>query len=72
MSYADLDSGEVSGGRLTSPTVGVNWYLNRWLKLVLNYDRTWFDGGARGSTLGNPIADRETEHFVATRLQFSY
>lgn len=52
--------------------LGVNWYLNRWLKLVVNYDRTWFDGGARGSSLGNPIADRETEHFVATRLQFSY
>jgi phosphate-selective porin OprO/OprP len=63
---------QTSARTATEAAIGVNWYLNRWLKLVVNYDRTWFDGGARGSTLGNPIADRETEHFVATRLQFSY
>jgi phosphate-selective porin OprO/OprP len=47
-------------------TGGVNWYLNRWLKFQLNYSRTWFDGGASNGQ------DRDTEHFVATRLQFSY
>ena len=52
--------------------VGLNWYLNRWLKVAVDYDRTWFDGGARGSAIGNPIADRETEHFFVTRLQFAY
>ena len=51
--------------------IGVNWYVNRWLKFVVDYDRTWFDGGARGSS-GFDAADRETEHFVATRMQFSY
>jgi phosphate-selective porin OprO and OprP len=52
--------------------IGVNWYVNRWLKLVLDYDRTWFDGGARSSSSQNPIGDRDAENFVGTRFQFSY
>ncbi|RIL03431.1 MAG: porin [Proteobacteria bacterium] len=47
-------------------TGGVNWYLNRWLKLQLDYSRTWFEGGAPDGE------DRDTEHFVATRLQLAY
>ncbi len=61
-----------SARKANEAAIGVNWYVNRWLKLVLDYDQTWFDGGARGSSNGNPLADRNTEHFVGTRLQFSY
>ena len=52
-------------------TVGLNWYLNRWVKLMVDYDHTWFDGGAAGSTPGS-IADRDTEDSIFTRLQLSY
>jgi phosphate-selective porin OprO/OprP len=47
-------------------TVGLNWYMNRWTKLVLNYNRTWFDGGAPNG--GN----RNTEGVVLTRLQLNF
>jgi phosphate-selective porin OprO/OprP len=47
-------------------TVGLNWYLNRWIKVQLDYDRTWFDGGAAAG------ADREDESMILTRLQLSY
>jgi len=60
-----------SARKSTQAGVGLNWYLNRWLKLMVDYDRTWFDGGARGST-GFDAADRETEHFFVTRMQFSH
>jgi phosphate-selective porin OprO/OprP len=45
--------------------VGVNWYWNKWLKLVVNYEQTTFDGGAASG-------DRETERAVLTRLQLAF
>jgi phosphate-selective porin OprO and OprP len=52
-------------------TVGLNWYLNRWVKVMVDYDRTTFDGGAAGTAPGS-IADRETEDSIFTRLQLNY
>jgi phosphate-selective porin OprO/OprP len=46
--------------------VGLNWYLARAIKVVLDYEHTTFDGGAAGS------ADRETENFVVSRIQYSF
>jgi phosphate-selective porin OprO/OprP len=54
-----------SGEALDSWGAGVNWYINRNLKLVLDYDQTQFDGGARN-------ADRKTEKVFGQRLQISY
>jgi phosphate-selective porin OprO/OprP len=46
-------------------SVGINWYLNRFVKLALNYDHTSFDNfGA------NP--DRKTEGVILSRVQLSY
>lgn len=54
-----VDEAEAWGG-------GLNWYLNRNVKLVLDYEHTEFSGGAllRG--------DRETENAIFTRFQLSY
>jgi len=46
--------------------VGLNWYLNRWVKLMLDYDRTAFDGG------GPAGGDRPTESVVFVRWQLNY
>jgi phosphate-selective porin OprO/OprP len=45
--------------------VGVNWYLARSIKAVVDYEHTTFAGGAA-------TGDREAENFVATRLQYSF
>jgi phosphate-selective porin OprO and OprP len=37
VSQVDLNSGVVSGGRLTDLTLGCNWYLNRFLRVSSNY-----------------------------------
>ena len=47
--------------------VGVNWYMNRWLKLVLDFERTRFDGGG-----GAVRDDRETESAILFRMQLAY
>jgi phosphate-selective porin OprO/OprP len=46
--------------------VGLNWYLNKSVKLVVDYEQTSFDGGAAGGK------DRCSEHVVLTRAQVSF
>ena len=46
--------------------VGVNWYLAKAIKVVLDYEHTTFDGG---TATGD---DRESENFVVTRVQHSF
>ena len=48
--------------------VGVNWFLNRNVKLQLNYDHTTFKDGATPA-LGD---DRESEEVIQTRVQFVF
>lgn len=45
--------------------LGLNWYLNRNLKLMLDYERTDFTGGSA-------LEDRETENTIFSRVQASY
>ncbi|GIW43909.1 MAG: porin [Candidatus Binatia bacterium] len=46
-------------------SLGVNWYLNSNIKLVINYDRTWFRGGAADG-------DRKSENVILTRVQLAF
>ncbi|KAF1714927.1 porin [Pseudoxanthomonas yeongjuensis] len=56
----------VAASEATSWTLGLNWYLNSNLKLVVNYLQTSLDGGAAAG------ADREDEKAVFTRLQVAF
>ncbi len=49
--------------------LGVNWYLNQWVKVATNYEQTTFDGGA--GTIANPL-DRADERILFSRLQLSF
>jgi phosphate-selective porin OprO/OprP len=51
--------------------VGVNWYVNRHLKVMVDYDHTEFTGGAIASTVGTGT-DRPTEHALFGRLQLRF
>jgi phosphate-selective porin OprO/OprP len=64
--YPVFADAAVSSNQATSWTLGLNWYLNSNLKLVLNYLQTSLDGGAAGG------ADREDEKAVFTRLQVAF
>ncbi len=50
--------------------LGLNWYLNKNVKWVLDYDRTQFDGGS--SIDGGSLDDRETENVLLGRFQVAY
>lgn len=45
--------------------LGFNWYLNRNLKVMLDYERTEFDGGAASG-------DREDENVLFSRFQIAF
>ncbi len=45
--------------------LGVNWHLNKQIKVLLSYEHTTFDGGAA-------TGDRASEDFVVTRFQHAF
>jgi phosphate-selective porin OprO and OprP len=61
--FATIDS---AARKATAGGVGINWYLNRTVKISADYELTRFDGGAPAG------ADRAREHSVFTRFQIAY
>jgi phosphate-selective porin OprO/OprP len=73
----DIDDAAFSNGfasRTTSASsatdigIGLNWFLNRNVKIQLNYDLVTFDDGA---TVANG-SDREDEQVIQSRIQFVF
>lgn len=56
----------VSARKAKDTGIGANWYLNRYVKLQVNYDQTSFEGGAAAG------ADRPDEKVLFTRVQIAY
>ncbi|HEX9654813.1 MAG TPA: porin, partial [bacterium] len=54
-----------SARQATAWAVGVNWYLNKHAKFVVNYEQTYFDGGAVSG-------DRPAEKIFLSRFQIAY
>jgi phosphate-selective porin OprO and OprP len=64
-SFPTYASSTASAQQAKAWGVGLNWHFTRAVKLVVNYERTTFTGGA---TTG----DREAENAVITRFQTSF
>jgi len=56
---------QTAARRAQAWAVGFNWYFNKFVKFVVNYEQTTFNGGA---VRGN----RATEKAVLTRFQLAY
>lgn len=63
--FASRANGSVDNA--TAWTAGVNWYLNKWFKFQINYERTEFDGDLEFS--GKP---RGHEDVLLSRFQILY
>ena len=50
--------------------LGVNWYLNNNVKVVADYENTYFEGSVTGATPSS--IERPNERSLFTRLQLSY
>jgi phosphate-selective porin OprO/OprP len=46
--------------------IGANWYLNKMVRLMLDFDRTTFEGGAANN------GDRPAENVIMSRVQFVF
>ena len=65
--FADSKS---SVSKASAWATGINWYLNRNLKLALDYEQTSFNDG--WATASNVKTDRPTERVISTRLQLGF
>lgn len=50
VSYINLNAADIQGGELTDLTLGVNWYLNPYTKLVANYVHAFLNNPEHGSS----------------------
>jgi phosphate-selective porin OprO/OprP len=79
--YAELDidndafpvfaNPSASASHARSWAVGLNWYLNRNLRLNTSYSRTTFTGGGSGSSTPELVTSRP-EQVLFTRLQLTF
>ncbi len=58
LSYLDLNDATVQGGELTDVTVGLNWYLNPYLRVTTNYIHAFANDPTVGGSGTNIFAMR--------------
>lgn len=63
ISQIDLNDGPIQGGELTDFTVGLNWYLNPYLRFTSNYVRAMCD---------HPVGGESNTDIFATRVGFEF
>jgi phosphate-selective porin OprO/OprP len=81
--YAELDIDDDAFPVFSNPdssataahawSVGLNWYLNKNLRVNTSFSRTTFDGGGQSTALTAPATiTRQPEQAFFTRLQLSF
>ena len=68
-----------SASKATAGTIGVNWFLNKYALIRLDYEYVSFSGGgqskaptvSKGITTYN-VADRPSEQVLSTRFQLAF
>jgi phosphate-selective porin OprO/OprP len=81
LSELDVDSAAFSHSYFANPaasanaarewSVGLNWYLNRNVKVAASFAHTTFDGGGTGTVAPGPVTHKD-ENVLFTRLQLAF
>jgi len=66
VSHIDLTDGHIKGGRESNLTFGLNWYLNREVRLMFNYIRAYVRGRR------DPAVDDWQGNIFQARFQFAF
>lgn len=63
VSYIDLDSAGILGGELTELTAGLNWYMNPYTRIMINYAHARLDRQPVGDSSANLFGMRASFDF---------
>ena len=64
---SNLSSGGVRGGAAENYTLGLNWYLNPFVRAQLNYVHTDVE-----NLTDSGLAEGDVVHIIGTRFQIEY
>jgi len=80
--YAELDIDKATFPLFSNPgtsataaqawSVGLNWYLNKNIRVNASYSRTTFTGGGGAGTTAPAIVTRQPEDTIFTRVQLAF
>ena len=80
--YAQLDIDDDTFGSFANPltsarsaqgwSVGLNWWLNRNIRVLTSYSRTTFDGGGGAGATAPAAVTQQPEEAFLTRVQLSF
>jgi phosphate-selective porin OprO and OprP len=68
----DLNDGGARGGKQISYTVGVNWHLNRWSRIMLNYAHSNIKDSEAGAALLTDGSGNNRINSFGLRSQFDF
>jgi len=63
---------QTSARRAHEWSAGLNWYLNRNIKVSTSFSRTTFDGGGGQGSSAPAIVTRQAENVLFTRVQLAF
>lgn len=66
---AQLANPDNFSSRATEMTLGCNWYLNDWVRMQFNWERSWFGQRVNLGAVGGPKALINSQDAFLTRLQ---
>jgi len=70
--FVDLNDGGIQGGKQTTYIAGVNWHLNPWSRIMLNYAHSDIDNSNAGAAaLTNASGDNQVDSY-GVRTQFDF